>query len=117
MVSADGAVVDNDVPRPERNSVPLDPCQPQVPGSRYKLCAFPTFFTSNFFFPSLPSADALEVLVLAGAIGASAMFTSAMVSVAVDLLLRILGRLQGVSGGGCQPKDAAWWLRAALGRV
>ena len=86
VISANGAVVDNNVPRPQRNSIPLNPSQPHLQGPQGVLCTIPTFFTSNFFFPSVePSAAALEVLVLAGAVGASAMSTSAMAPVTVGL--------------------------------
>lgn len=81
VVTADGAVVDDDVPRPESDSVPLElyvsydlaKVAPRV------IRVYHTFFTSNFFFPSAtsPLAPALALLTL-GAAPASVISTSAM---------------------------------------
>ena len=85
VVSADGAVVDDNVPRPERNGVPLEHRQRAAERPR-PGCQSLTFLTSNRFFPSFasPSAAAPFFVVAsaeAGAeVGASVISTSAMVA-------------------------------------
>lgn len=81
MVSAYGAVVDNNVPGPQSNSVPLDTIS-------YLPLFNPeggiTFLTSNLFFPSMPVsapdfADLITPFDFAGTEGpASGISTSAM---------------------------------------
>jgi hypothetical protein len=89
VVAADGAVVDDNVPGPERYGVPLEAYMlviislSDAPGVLDSL----TFLTSNFFFPSAasPLAPALAFLTL-GAAPASIISTSAMVGWFVGVL-------------------------------
>jgi len=86
VVPADGAVVDDDVPRPERNGVPLQSprlatdSQPRQGAARARRLEH-TFLTSKRFFPPLLSASpaaALFFLAIGAATGASVISTSAM---------------------------------------
>ena len=72
VVAADGAVVDDNVPRPERYSVPLRSVS--YAGTVARAC--PTFLTSKRFLSPSEAAPALATFVFAG--GASAISTSAM---------------------------------------
>lgn len=74
MVTADGAVVNDDVPGPEGDGVPLYPgCKPMFsPSTQSHAAPMLTFLTSNRFF-----ASASEPFFLATG-GASVMSTSAM---------------------------------------
>lgn len=94
MVSANGAVVDDNVPGPQSYSVPLDSIRfPPLFGTQ----SYITFLTSNLFLPSAPVsapdfADLAKVFDFAGTEGpASGMSTSAMVTCSVmvpsDVLL------------------------------
>lgn len=74
MVSANGAVVNDNVPRPEGYGVPLELDQRDVRAWATRL---PTFFTSKRFLS--PSALAPALATFAFGAGASVMFTSAMV--------------------------------------
>ena len=87
MVSADGTVVDDDVPSPQSYSVPLTMVS-YVPlfGPEGEI----TFLTSNLFLPSEPAstpdfADLTAPFGFAGAEGpASGMSTSAMATCRVE---------------------------------
>lgn len=85
VVATDGAVVNHDVPGPERHGVPLllsvsliVLCHTR--GARFEWCR--TFLTSNLFFPSIsPLAPALLLFTFgAVAAAASVISTSAMVN-------------------------------------
>jgi hypothetical protein len=74
VVSADGAVVDDNVPRPQRYGIPLH----RVSRVFVVSSCVPTFLTSKrFLSPLSVLAPALATFVLGT--GASAMSTSAMV--------------------------------------
>lgn len=72
VVSANGAVVDDNVPRPKSYRVPLSHVSPNLAMSYIVY----TFLTSNRFLSPSVLAPALAVFVFAG--GASAMSMSAM---------------------------------------
>lgn len=76
VVPANGTVVDNNVPRPQCDGVPLQLGQRFVRASNAGL---PTFLTSKrFLSPSVPVL-ALPAFAFGAGAGASVMFTSAMV--------------------------------------
>ncbi len=80
VVSADGAVVDHYVPRPECDGVPLEHRQRAAERPSPECRPF-TFLTSNRFFPSFSPSAAAPFFVVAGAeVGASVISTSAMVA-------------------------------------
>lgn len=74
MVSADSTVVNNNVPGPKGDGVPLyEGCEPiSIPRAQLGVAPMLTFLTSNRFF-----ASASEPFFLATG-GASVMSTSAM---------------------------------------
>lgn len=77
MIAADSTVVDDNVPRPEGDRVPLYAGRelascPSCPGAQLRAAVMLTFLTSNRFF-----ASASEPFFLATG-GASVMSTSAM---------------------------------------
>ena len=72
MVSANCAVVDNDIPGPECDGVPLVSLAKS--GAEQTSRSLLTFFTSNFFFPSI----ALPAVSPFDPAGASAISTSAI---------------------------------------
>lgn len=74
MIAADGTVVDDNVPRPEGDGVPLYPSREPMssPGSQLRVLAMLTFLTSNRFFASTSEPFFLPTG------GASVMSTSAM---------------------------------------
>jgi hypothetical protein len=77
VVAANGAVVDDDVPGPERYSIPLAVCQYLSRVGLPQGCH--TFLTSNRFLSlSAPLALALATFALGAATGASAISMSAM---------------------------------------
>lgn len=93
MVSADGTVVDDDIPGPEGDSVPLDDglasCHDGSQGYRH------TFFTSNFFF-SLP--DSLDT-----ALPLDELAEESFISTSVMVLRRVY--VFDWRMGGCGPID------------
>lgn len=80
MVAADGAVVDYNVPGPERDGVPLGGSFMSVVGTVHQKgwSMVNTFFTSKRFFSS-PSAPPPTATFLVGLGAASVISTSAMV--------------------------------------
>lgn len=74
MVAADGTVVDDNVPSPEGDGVPLYPSRKPMSnlGSPLRVLAIFTFLTSNRFFASTSEPFFLPTG------GASVMSTSAM---------------------------------------
>lgn len=92
VVTANGAVVDNDIPSPEGYGVPLDLDQ-LCSGTSIRVL---TFLTSNRFLSPSELAPALATLAL-GAAGASVMFTSAMV--------QVYDRMWGCGGSCLQALD------------
>jgi hypothetical protein len=76
VVTADGTVVDNDIPGPESDSVPLRQTYQSLL-LRSNQTRNSTFLTSKRFFPESAAVSALEVLVLGGA---SVISTSAMLT-------------------------------------
>ena len=75
MITANGTVVDDNIPSPESYSVPLEECQPG--GDRLTEESNPTFLTSKRFLSLVPSGAAIEIFAFDA--GASVMSTSAMV--------------------------------------
>lgn len=83
VVSADGAIVDNNIPGPQSNGIPLDVFRFN---GLAKICLSKlTFLTSNLFFSSEPDSAtaplddlALDLLGTTGPDGASVISTSAM---------------------------------------
>lgn len=80
MISADRTVVNDDIPGPECNGVPLRESVSQNHSTREKedQGIQHAFLTSNLFFPSAPSAP-FEALAFAGAAPASFISTSAII--------------------------------------
>lgn len=82
MISADGTVINNNIPRPESHRVPLKLVS-SVPSHEVRSH---TFFTSNLFLPSAPASaepPAFEVLatalpLLGATVPTSGISTSAM---------------------------------------
>lgn len=74
MIAADGAVVNDNVPRPEGDRVPLCPGREPTscPGTQLRAAVMLTFLTSNRFFASA----SVPFFLATG--GASVMSTSAM---------------------------------------
>ena len=82
VVPADGTVVDDNIPGPEGNSVPLQRRLLASEADWPEKRPHPTFLTSNRFFSALLSAAAPFFLLTgpaAAAAGASVMSMSAMV--------------------------------------
>ena len=78
VVTADGAVVDDDVPCPQRHGVPLQIRQ-LIVADHVKRLPERTFFTSNLFFSPLSTALAPALADFAfGAALASVISTSAI---------------------------------------
>lgn len=80
VISADGAVVYHDIPRPQGNSVPLFEMSDRS-GREYLPDAEPlTFFTSNLFLsPRSPALTPTLLVFTFGAAPASVISTSAIV--------------------------------------
>lgn len=103
VVSANGTVVDDNVPGPQSYSVPLDSIRLL---SLFVLEGGTTFLTSNLFLPSGPVsapdfADLTTLFDFAGAEGpASGMSTSAMASLSVMVFSDVLFGNKMWNGGG-----------------
>ena len=80
VVAANGAVVDDDVPGPKRDCVPLCYCQ-HVHLMRHFSLHLHTFLTSNLFLPSVSPVLGPAFLTFGAA---SVISTSAMVFVTSD---------------------------------